>query len=53
LEGLQGDEIATMLGVPVATVHSRLRLAREGFRRTLARAVARDQGRLRRIGVIP
>ncbi len=53
LEGLAGHEIAAMLGVPVATVHSRLRLAREAFRRALSRAVARDEFRLRRIGVMP
>jgi RNA polymerase sigma-70 factor (ECF subfamily) len=53
LEGLRGDEIAAMLGIPVPTVHSRLRLAREGFRRALLRAAAQDQARLRRTGVIP
>lgn len=42
LEGLSGDEIADLVAVPVGTVRSRLRLAREGFRRLLARAGARD-----------
>jgi DNA-directed RNA polymerase specialized sigma24 family protein len=52
LEGLAGHEIASMIGVPLPTVHSRLRLAREAFRRALARAVARDEFYLRRNGVI-
>lgn len=42
LDGMQGDEIATLLAIPLATVHSRLRLAREGFRRVVARARARE-----------
>ncbi len=33
LEQLSGEEIAAQLGVPVGTVRSRLRLAREAFRR--------------------
>lgn len=50
LEGAHGDEIAALLAVPVATVHSRLRLARETFRRIVARARARETFELVRIG---
>jgi RNA polymerase sigma-70 factor, ECF subfamily len=35
LEGLSGDEIADALSIPVGTVRSRLRLARENFRNAL------------------
>lgn len=37
LEGFTGEEIASALGVPIPTVHSRLRLARERFRAVLNR----------------
>jgi RNA polymerase sigma-70 factor (ECF subfamily) len=37
MEGFTGDEIASALEVPVPTVHSRLRLARERFRAVLER----------------
>ncbi|HEY3498343.1 MAG TPA: sigma-70 family RNA polymerase sigma factor [Polyangiaceae bacterium] len=50
LDGMQGHEIATLLDVPVATVHSRLRLARETFRRVVARARARETFELVRSG---
>ena len=43
LDGLGGDAIAEMLGVPIGTVHSRLRLAREAFERNLKRLQARDR----------
>jgi RNA polymerase sigma-70 factor (ECF subfamily) len=33
LEQMSGEEIATQLAVPLGTVRSRLRLAREAFRR--------------------
>ena len=36
LEGMSGDEIAAELSIPVGTVRSRLRLARDNFRRELA-----------------
>jgi RNA polymerase sigma-70 factor (ECF subfamily) len=38
LEGMTGDEIAEALSIPPGTVRSRLRLARESFRRALATA---------------
>jgi RNA polymerase sigma-70 factor (ECF subfamily) len=50
LEGLSGDEIATLLDVPLPTVHSRLRLARETFRRVVSRARAREAFDLVRLG---
>ena len=37
LEGLTGDEIAAALKLPIPTVHSRLRLARERFRAVIDR----------------
>jgi RNA polymerase sigma-70 factor (ECF subfamily) len=46
MEGLGGDAIAEMLEIPVGTVHSRLRLAREAFERNLKRLQARDRFRL-------
>jgi RNA polymerase sigma-70 factor (ECF subfamily) len=41
LEGLTGDEIASALGVPTPTIHSRLRLAREKFRAVIERERAK------------
>lgn len=46
MDGLGGDAIAEMLDIPVGTVHSRLRLAREAFERNLKRFQARDRFRL-------
>jgi RNA polymerase sigma-70 factor (ECF subfamily) len=37
LDEMSGEEIAALLGIPVGTVRSRLRLAREAFRREAAR----------------
>jgi RNA polymerase sigma-70 factor, ECF subfamily len=45
LEAMAGQEIAELLEIPTGTVHSRLRLAREGFRRAVARAEARGRFR--------
>jgi RNA polymerase sigma-70 factor, ECF subfamily len=44
LEEMSGDEIAELLDVPVGTVRSRLRLARESFREEVARLRARERG---------
>jgi RNA polymerase sigma-70 factor (ECF subfamily) len=50
LEGRTGEEVAALLDVPVATVHSRLRLAREVFRRSIERHRVRERFELRRLG---
>jgi RNA polymerase sigma-70 factor (ECF subfamily) len=47
LEGLGGDAISELLKIPIGTVHSRLRLAREAFDRNLKRLQAKDGFRLR------
>jgi RNA polymerase sigma-70 factor (ECF subfamily) len=46
LEGMTGEDIAETLEVPLGTVYSRLRLAREAFRRATARLQAKDHFRL-------
>ena len=43
LEELSGDEIAEALQIPLGTVRSRLRLAREAFRAAVARLEARER----------
>ncbi|MBK6518139.1 MAG: RNA polymerase sigma factor [Polyangiaceae bacterium] len=45
LEGLTGEGIAELLEVPLGTVYSRLRLAREAFQRAVARLRAREAHR--------
>ncbi len=40
LDEMSGEDIATLLDVPVGTVRSRLRLARESFRREVKRLAA-------------
>ena len=50
LEGRTSEEVAEMLGVPAPTVRSRLRLAREIFRRSIERHRAREHFELRRVG---
>lgn len=44
LEEMSGQDIATLLGVSVGTVRSRLRLARETFRREVKRLAAVSAG---------
>lgn len=41
LEGMSTAAIADLMSIPMGTVHSRLRLAREDFRRALARSDSR------------
>ncbi len=41
IDELPCEEIATMMGVPIGTVHSRLYSARKAFREALARLDAR------------
>jgi RNA polymerase sigma-70 factor, ECF subfamily len=43
LEEMSGEQIAALLGVPMGTVWSRLRLARESFRAAMQRRQARDR----------
>jgi len=50
LEGRTGEEVAALLNVPAATVHSRLRLARGVFRRSIERHRAREQFEMSRLG---
>ena len=50
LEGRTGEEVAMILQIPAPTVHSRLRLGREIFRRTVERARSREHFELRRTG---
>lgn len=45
LDGMGGDGIAELLDIPIGTVHSRLRLAREAFERNLKRLKARERFR--------
>jgi RNA polymerase sigma-70 factor, ECF subfamily len=45
LDTMGGDAIAEMLDIPLGTVYSRLRIAREQFRRSLSRMQARDRFR--------
>ena len=44
LDEMTGDEIAELLGIPVGTVRSRLRLARETFEQSVERLQARERG---------
>lgn len=50
LDALGCEEIAELLDVPVGTVYSRLRLAREGFRKKLAQLQARERFQLQARG---
>ena len=46
LDALGGEAIAEMLEIPLGTVYSRLRIAREHFQRSLTRMQARERFRL-------
>jgi RNA polymerase sigma-70 factor, ECF subfamily len=50
LDGLSGDQIAELVGIPLSTVHSRLRLARATFQKAVARARKREAAALRKTG---
>jgi RNA polymerase sigma-70 factor (ECF subfamily) len=50
LEQLSGDQIAELCQVPLGTVYSRLRLAREAFRAALGRLQAKERFRGARAG---
>ncbi len=43
LEAQTCEQIASLLGIPLGTVYSRLRLARESFKKSLARLKAKDE----------
>jgi RNA polymerase sigma-70 factor (ECF subfamily) len=45
LEGMSGEDIAETLEIPLGTAYSRLRIARDAFRRAIARLNAKDQFR--------
>jgi RNA polymerase sigma-70 factor (ECF subfamily) len=54
LEEVPGEEIAALLDIPVGTVRSRLRLARESFRREVKRLAAKeDRGEIPRTSEKP
>jgi RNA polymerase sigma-70 factor (ECF subfamily) len=42
IEGMGCEEIASVLGIPVGTVYSRLHVARRDFEKALARHRARE-----------
>ncbi len=42
IDGMSGDAIAELLAIPLGTVYSRLRLAREAFQRSVARIRAQQ-----------
>ncbi len=50
LESMSGEEIAEALEIPLGTVYSRLRIAREQFRKSIARREARDKFRAQSAG---
>jgi RNA polymerase sigma-70 factor, ECF subfamily len=47
LDGMRGEQIAELLEIPLGTVWSRLRLARERFRESVSRMSAREGFRTR------
>jgi RNA polymerase sigma-70 factor (ECF subfamily) len=53
LEGMSGNDIAEALEIPLGTAYSRLRLAREAFRRAVLRGEALRRGPRARAGGAP
>jgi RNA polymerase sigma-70 factor, ECF subfamily len=53
LEGMSGSDIAEALEIPLGTAYSRLRLAREAFRRAVLRGEALRRGPRARAGGAP
>jgi RNA polymerase sigma-70 factor (ECF subfamily) len=51
LDDMTGDEIAEVLQIPLGTVYSRLRLARQGFKRAVLRRTAQRSGGPRAAGM--
>jgi RNA polymerase sigma-70 factor (ECF subfamily) len=51
LDGFSGEEVATLLQIPLPTAYSRLRLARATFRTVIGRGFKREQFLLQRMGV--
>ncbi len=47
-EEMSGEDIAEALGIPLGTVYSRLRLAREAFHQAVIRARAHERSRMER-----
>jgi RNA polymerase sigma-70 factor, ECF subfamily len=53
LDQMSGEQIAELLAIPLGTVWSRLRLARETFRRSIHRLRARERAHLDETGGVP
>ena len=53
LEELSGEQIAEVLQIPLATVYSRLRLARTAFKKAVRRRAALPQPILRAVSEVP
>jgi len=51
LDGMSGEQIGELLDIPLGTVWSRLRLARDSFRQSVTRLRARERFSARRVGV--
>lgn len=50
LDAMSGEDIAEALGIPLGTVYSRLRIARDQFRKSLSRIHAKDRFLVARAG---
>lgn len=51
LDGMGSEAIAELCQIPLGTVYSRLRIAREAFQRALGRRQAQDEHQLARVGM--